>query len=43
MKHPMVDKLKWYIDAGFPILYIQTFEEGKADGIIASAFPSSKV
>lgn len=43
MKHPMVDKLKWYIDAGFPILYIQTFEEGKADGIIADAAGKKKV
>lgn len=43
MKHPMVDKLKWYIDAGFPILYIQTFEEGKADGIIADAAGKKRV
>lgn len=43
MKHPMVNKLKWYIDAGFPILYIQTFEEGKADGIITDAAGKKRV
>ena len=37
MQKPMVNKLRWYIDAGFPILYIQTFEEGKADRIITDA------
>ncbi len=30
------NKLARYIDAGFPILYINTFEEGKVDEIIAS-------
>lgn len=31
----MKEKLNHYIDAGFPIIYINTFEEIKADGIIA--------
>lgn len=31
------DNLKLYIDAGFPILYIHTYEEAKADKYIASA------
>ena len=30
------NKLARYMDAGFPILYINTFEEGKVDEIIAS-------
>ena len=31
------DNLSKYIDAGFPILYICTYEEAKTDGYIASA------
>ena len=30
------DTLQHYIDAGYPIIYINTFEETKTDGIIAS-------
>ncbi len=33
----MEEKLKQYIDAGFPILYIHTFEEEKADRLILAA------
>ena len=31
------DHLRQYVDAGFPILYICTYEEAKADQYIASA------
>ncbi|MBR0290198.1 MAG: AAA family ATPase [Selenomonadaceae bacterium] len=31
------DKLNHYMDAGFPILWLETFEEAKADRIIAQA------
>ena len=30
------DNLQHYIDAGYPIIYIDTFEERKTDGIISS-------
>ena len=31
----MTNKMLHYIDAQFPIIYVNTFEEMKADGIIA--------
>lgn len=31
------DKLNHYLDAGFPILYLETFEEAKADKLIEEA------
>lgn len=37
----MKEKLNHYMDAGFPIIYINTFEETKADGIIAEVAKSS--
>ena len=37
------DNLARYIDAGFPILYIHTFEEAKADELIKSAAGTSEV
>lgn len=43
MQNPMVDKLKWYIDARFPILYLRTFEEEKVDRIIAAAAREKEV
>lgn len=36
----MKEKLNHYIDAGFPMIYINTFEEMKADGIIADVSKS---
>ena len=33
----LTDKLNHYLDAGFPILYLETFEEAKADRIIEEA------
>jgi ATP-dependent 26S proteasome regulatory subunit len=36
----MKEKLNHYIDAGFPIIYFNTFEEMKADGIIAEVSKS---
>lgn len=38
----MKEKLNRYIDAGFPIIYINTFEEMKADEIIAEVAKSSE-
>lgn len=37
----MKEKLNHYIDAGFPIIYINTFEEIKADGIIVELAKSA--
>lgn len=37
------DNLATYIDAGFPILYIYTFEEAKADRYISSVAGKKKV
>lgn len=37
MNHNLKDKLIRYIDAGFPIIYINSFEEDKIDEIIQSA------
>ena len=30
-------KIKWYIDAGFPILYLNTYEESKAEMAVKTA------
>jgi SpoVK/Ycf46/Vps4 family AAA+-type ATPase len=37
------EKLIRYIDAGFPIIYINTFEELKADGLIQSVVPDREI
>ena len=38
-----IDKvLNFYLDAGFPIIYINSFEETKVDGIISSAMGGRK-
>ena len=34
---PLSERMTLYMDAGFPILYIATFEEDKADRAIAEA------
>ena len=34
--------LNSYIDAGFPIIYINSFEETKVDGIISSVMGGRK-
>lgn len=39
----MEEKLKQYINAGFPILYLHTFEEEKADEIIRAAAKKMEV
>ena len=36
-------KLNRYIDAGFPIIYINTFEESKVDEIIKQVSPDSEI
>lgn len=36
LDHSLKNKLIRYIDAGFPIIYLNTFEEAKADSIIQS-------
>ena len=40
---PLSERLKLYMDAGFPILYIATFEEDKADRAIREAAGKLKV
>lgn len=37
------DKLNRYIDAGFPIIYINSFEEEKVDKMIQSAFGNREI
>lgn len=38
-----IDKeLRSYVDSGFPIIYINSFEEAKVDGIIASVLGGRK-
>lgn len=41
MQNFFMEDLKDYIDAGFPILYIRTFEEEKADRLIREAAKST--
>lgn len=39
----MYEKLQLYLDAGFPLIYIHSFEESKVDSIIAKSVGGRKV
>ena len=40
---PLSERLNLYMDAGFPILYIATFEEDKADRVIHEAVGNREI